>query len=228
MFAADDADGRKGAQIQVISSHPLVAQNLVKILSANPCLQPFLAKSPIFDFDSPPSGARRLFILDALFLPLELAKLVRILRVRHPPSQFLALIPPEGWADEEILRLLYLGVEAIVRISDNLEEELAAAIEAVLAGGVWAPRHMLAEYVRQTNWLRSEQFLSRFSLTSREVQILQLVMRRFSNKEISSALRISERTVKFHVSNIFGKVGVNNRQGLLTAITVPPPEPLKS
>ena len=212
----------------MISHHPLVAKNLVKILLANPRLQPLLAKSPIFDFDSPPSQVPCLFILDAYSLPLEVSKLIRILRVRHTRSQFLALIPPESWTNEEILRLLFVGVEGTVKISDNLKEELPAAVETVLAGGVWAPRHVLAEYVRQTNWLRSEQFLSRFSLTSREVQILQLVMRRFSNKEISSALRISERTVKFHLSNIFGKVGVNNRQGLSTAMTLPSPEPLKS
>ena len=225
---ADEADRAKGAQVQVISHHPLVAKNLVKVLLANPRLQPFLARSPFFDFDSPPSQVPCLFILDMYSLPLELPKLVRTLRVRHPRSLFLALIPSEGWADEEILPVLYLGVEGIVKISNNLEEELAAAVETVLAGGVWAPHDTLAEYVRQTDWLRSDQFLSRFSLTSREAQILQLIMRRFSNKEISSALQISERTVKFHVSNIFGKVGVNNRQGLLTIITLPPPEPLRS
>lgn len=212
----------------MISHHPLVAKNLVKVLLANPRLQPFLAKSPIFDFDSPPSQVPCLFILDAYSLPLDVSKLIRTLRVRYARSQFLALIPSEGWSDEEILRLLYLGVEGIVKISDDLEEELATAVETILAGELWAPRHVLAEYVRQTNWLRGEKFLSRFSLTPREVQILQLVMRRFSNKEISSALGITERTVKFHVSNIFGKLGVNNRQDLLTAITFPPPEPLKS
>ncbi len=224
---ADEADEAKGAQVQVISHHPLVAKNLVKVLLANPRLQPFLAKSPIFDFNSPPSQVPYLFILDAYSLPMEVSKLIRTLRVRHTRSQFLALIPSEGWSNEEILRLLYLGVEGIVEISDDLEEELATAVETILAGGLWAPRHVLAEYVRQTNWLRGEQFLSRFPLTPREVQILQLLMRRFSNKEISSALRISERTVKFHISNIFGKLGVSDRQALFSAIALPRAEPLK-
>ena len=84
-----------------------------------------------------------------------------------------------------------------------------------------------AEYVRQTNWLRSEKFLSCFSLTSREIHILQLAVRRFSNKEIASALRISEWTVKFHMSNIFGKLGVSDRQALFSAIALPRAEPLK-
>jgi DNA-binding NarL/FixJ family response regulator len=39
-------------------------------------------------------------------------------------------------------------------------------------------------------------------------------MRRLTNKEISLALGISERTVKFHVSNVLGKLQLENRQGL--------------
>jgi DNA-binding NarL/FixJ family response regulator len=45
--------------------------------------------------------------------------------------------------------------------------------------------------------------------------VLQLLMRRLTNKEISSALGIAERTVKFHVSNILGKLQLQDRRGLL-------------
>jgi DNA-binding NarL/FixJ family response regulator len=51
-------------------------------------------------------------------------------------------------------------------------------------------------------------------LTAREGQVLQLLMRRLANKEISRALAISERTVKFHVSNILGKLQLEDRRGL--------------
>jgi DNA-binding NarL/FixJ family response regulator len=52
------------------------------------------------------------------------------------------------------------------------------------------------------------------SLTAREAQALQLLMRRLTNKEISSALGISERTVKYHVSNILSKLQLEDRRGL--------------
>jgi DNA-binding NarL/FixJ family response regulator len=51
-------------------------------------------------------------------------------------------------------------------------------------------------------------------VTAREGEILQLLMRRLSNKDISSLLAISERTVKFHVSNILSKLQVSDRRGL--------------
>jgi len=114
--------------------------------------------------------------------------------------------------------MLYLGLDGLVKVSEDLEQELASAVNTVLDGAVWAPRRLLAEYVRQTNWLRSDQFLARFSLTPRESQVLQFALRRLSNKEIGEVLRISERTVKFHISNIFDKLQVNDRQSLPAAL----------
>ena len=110
--------------------------------------------------------------------------------------------------------MLYLGLDGLVKVSEDLEQELASAVNTVLDGAVWAPRRLLAEYVRQTNWLRSDQFLAQFSLTPRESQVLQFAIRRFSNKEIGGILGISERTVKFHMSNIFEKLQVSDRQSL--------------
>ncbi len=114
--------------------------------------------------------------------------------------------------------MLYLGLDGLIKISEGLEDELVAAVDAILAGGLWAPRRVLAEYVRQTNWLRNDQLLSRFSLTARESQVLQLALRRLSNREIAAILRISERTVKFHVSSIFGKLRLDSGQSLPVAI----------
>jgi DNA-binding NarL/FixJ family response regulator len=189
-------------------------------------LSDLLATPPVAEFDSIGKDASpRLFILDTYFLPLEISKLTRQLLVRYPGSKFVALLPPNS-GDKDILRLLYLGIEGPVRISDNLEEELAAAVSSVLAGGLWAPRGVLGEYVQQTNWLRSEQFLSRFSLTPRESQILQLALRRFSNNEMAAALGISQRTVKFHISNIFSKVQVDDRKSLLATLSATLAEPV--
>src|SRR2546427_4218605 len=59
----------------------------------------------------------------------------------------------------------------------------------------------------------------------RSSQVLQLALRHLSNKEIAGILGISERTVKFHVSNIFGKLQVDDRQSLPAAIGVTLGEP---
>lgn len=53
------------------------------------------------------------------------------------------------------------------------------------------------------------------SLTRRETEVLDLVRMRLTNKEIGAKLFISERTVKFHVSTLLKKIGVDSRMALL-------------
>lgn len=55
------------------------------------------------------------------------------------------------------------------------------------------------------------------TLTRREMQILDKLMQGLPNKIIASDLFISERTVKFHCANVFRKLGVRNRAGLVVA-----------
>jgi Response regulator containing a CheY-like receiver domain and an HTH DNA-binding domain len=81
----------------------------------------------------------------------------------------------------------------------------------------WAPlgaREVLLAFVKQTKALQDIQLLPGHSLTAREGQILQLLVRRLTNKAISKSLGLSERTVKFHVSNILAKLGVEDRHAL--------------
>ena len=206
-------------QIQVLACNPLAALYLVNVLSAQSKLGDLLASPPASDFNFVREGSSaRLFILDTHLLPAELSKVIRNLSVYCPGSRFVAVLSDRSYEDEDILHMLYLGLDGLVKVSEDLEQELASAVNTVLDGAVWAPRRLLAEYVRQTNWLRSDQFLARFSLTPRESQVLQFALRRLSNKEIGEVLRISERTVKFHISNIFDKLQVNDRQSLPAAL----------
>ena len=63
--------------------------------------------------------------------------------------------------------------------------------------------------------------------TWRERRIIELVKRRLSNKEISAILNVSEGTIKFHLSNIFAKLGVRDRHAMID-VTSGHPHPLTS
>ena len=54
----------------------------------------------------------------------------------------------------------------------------------------------------------------REKLTAREEEVLTLVKKKCSNKEIAAAVNISERTVKFHISNLLAKFGYGDRRHL--------------
>lgn len=52
---------------------------------------------------------------------------------------------------------------------------------------------------------------SRIRLTSKELEVLSLVARQYSSKEIADACYVSKRTIDFHLANIYDKLQVNNR-----------------
>lgn len=63
-------------------------------------------------------------------------------------------------------------------------------------------------------------FVSRYRLSDREAEVANIVCGGLSNKSVAEKLHICEKTVKFHLTNIFKKVGVKSRSQLIV-LTVP-------
>ncbi|MCI0725017.1 MAG: response regulator transcription factor [Acidobacteria bacterium] len=205
--------------IQVFSSNFLAAKYIAQALSLDPELADRISTPVVLQSSEDyPRGGARLFILDLQGTNNDLFGLLRTLRVRCSGSRFLALLPP-GVGDEEILRLLYSGLDGLVVLSENFDGELTAAVRSVLEGNLWAPQRSLAQYVQQTSLLADKRFLAGCGITGRESQVLQLMLRRLSNSEIADVLGVSQRTVRFHVSNLLAKLGVEGRRGLLPALS---------
>ena len=88
--------------------------------------------------------------------------------------------------------------------------ELFAAIRSVAQG-----KAVLAPTVA-TRLLRQRQTPAGESLSARELEVLSLVARGASNKEIARSLYLSEATVKSHLIHLFGKLGVTDRTAAVT------------
>ena len=103
--------------------------------------------------------------------------------------------------DSEISRALKKGVLGYI-CKDVEPAELITAIRTVNAGRKYIPADIasiLSEHIGQEE------------LTATEANVLRMIVGGMSNKEIGFALDISENTVKTHVQNIFGKIGVSDR-----------------
>jgi DNA-binding NarL/FixJ family response regulator len=115
--------------------------------------------------------------------------------------------------DDRIVAALQAGASGYL-LKGTPRDELFNAIRVVSQGG------SLLQPVVASKFLRHVRAQSRApdseprppdALTERELEVLRLLAQGKSNKEIAAALTITERTVKFHVSAILGKLGASNR-----------------
>lgn len=111
----------------------------------------------------------------------------------------------------EIVRLMQSGVQAILP-RDSSASEIASALEAANEGLVTlAPDFLrLLLPVPLESGEQDFEYLND-PLTTRETEVLALLAGGVGNKEIAEQLRISEHTVKFHVSSILSKLGATTR-----------------
>lgn len=126
-----------------------------------------------------------------------------------------ALLSPATGNLLEKIRLFYWGIDGFVELHKSWQTELPQAIHSIMNGDPWVPAEVLMVFAKQAKALLEMQLQPGRGLTAREGQVLQLLMRHLSNKEISRTLIISGRTVKFHVANILAKLNIEDRSGLL-------------
>jgi two-component system nitrate/nitrite response regulator NarL len=114
----------------------------------------------------------------------------------------------------QIVEALQLGARGVV-LKDSATQLLLKAIHTVMSGEYWVGRESVSNLVQYLRTLvqssSDEARQKKFGLTPRELEIVAAVVAGYSNKEIAEYFKISEDTVKHHLSNIFDKLGVSTR-----------------
>jgi two-component system, NarL family, response regulator LiaR len=113
---------------------------------------------------------------------------------------------------DNALRYLRVGADALVR-DDSALDDIANALRAVAQGHAVLPPPIARSVLDLMSVHLPAMPASRHlpDLTAREQEILQLITTGLSNQEVADQLVLSEKTVKFHVSNLLRKLGVRNR-----------------
>ena len=200
--------------VEIFSPHPLVLQELERALAGRR-FQPRARRVEISPAAPPALPSRALlYVVDAEVPRPTAAGVVAAIQNRFPGARILAVA--ERFPEKEALSLLGLGVKGLVRYED-VREKLPVALETVAHGGFWAPRALVSRFLDE---LSARPRLGRLTpesarLSARERQVLDLVLESLSNKEIGDRLHISERTVKFHVSNLLAKFRSTSRWELV-------------
>jgi DNA-binding NarL/FixJ family response regulator len=141
---------------------------------------------------------------DIVLMDLRLPKLggveaIRAIRGTDSKARVIVLTTYDG--EEDIYRALDAGARAYL-LKDMLRRELIDAIRAVHSGQTYLSPAVAS---RLASRVHHEE------LSARELEILGLVARGGSNKEVAARLCLAEGTVRIHLSNIFEKLGVHDR-----------------
>ncbi|MDC9719369.1 MAG: response regulator transcription factor [Gammaproteobacteria bacterium] len=87
-------------------------------------------------------------------------------------------------------------------------EDIATAIEAVMAGHVWIPANLPDPVAKEVDDLPAERIAA---LTPQQLRVLTMISEGLYNKQIASELDVTDATIRAHVTEIFRKLGVTNR-----------------
>jgi len=195
-------------RILIVDDHPVVCAGLTSMLSA---------QSGFEVVGSAATGEKALAIieresLDIVLLDLRMpgmdgiGVLDALKRAENPPH---VVVLTSFEKEEDIYRSIRAGAKGYL-LKDTSESEMVAAISAVMAGERYIPRHIAA---------RLADRMMRLDLTGRELQILELLAKGSTNKEISGVLDISDNTVRHHVKHIMVKLHVSDRaEAVATAL----------
>lgn len=159
----------------------------------------------------PPAAA---YLVEANTRRHAAAAVIEEILARHPEARLIVIA--ERFDEAVAFPLLRLGAKGLLCYSD-VAGTLVRAVREVSAGGFWVSRALLSRFVDVSlSTARRPRIVSRAGhLSRREREVHELLMGNLSNKEIAGRLRMTERTVKFHVSNLLTKHGVKRRADLI-------------
>lgn len=207
--------GKPCCKVCLLSPHPLVLSEFRKLLAGTSyrVKAKHIDSGFTHDFRRLAFPRCPLYVVDAC-APTTAALLVAEIIERNSDARVIAV--SERFDEASAFPLLRLGTKGLMTYAEA-HTDLPAAFEALLEGSYWVPRILLSRFVesilpssRNRNMISSSIGLSR-----REREVLQAVLDNLSNKEIAGQLNISERTAKFHVSNLLAKFGVQRRADLI-------------
>jgi DNA-binding NarL/FixJ family response regulator len=195
-------------RILVADDHPVVRDGLVAILGTQP---DFEVVGEAADGAQAVAQVKALapdvMLLDLGMPEMDGVQVLKQLRAEGAATRVIVFTAFD--TDERILDAVQAGAQGYL-LKGAPRDELFNAVRVVQAGGSLLQPIVASRLLRRVSEGRAAQDAAEL-LTGRELEVLRLLAQGQQNKEIAAQLVISERTVKFHVSSILGKLGAGNR-----------------
>jgi DNA-binding NarL/FixJ family response regulator len=188
-----------------VDDHPLIRSGLRAVIASEPDMEMVGEAAngeeaiELYREDRPDVVLMdlRMPVMDGLTATLAILR-------EFPDAKIVALTTYEG--DEDIHRALSAGARGYL-LKDMMRSQLLQVIRTVQKGQRAIPAAIAA---------RLAEYTPRIELTPRELEVLQLMAKGFSNPEIATTLGRTESTMKVHVSNILQKLQATDRTEAVT------------
>ncbi|HVT98340.1 MAG TPA: response regulator transcription factor [Acidobacteriaceae bacterium] len=196
---------KRVTRILIVDDHPVIQAGLASMLATHPEVRVMGAVS---------SGEEALARMeedmpDIVLLDLRMPgmtgiDLLHAMRQKKMCARAIVLTSFE--TDENIYRAIQVGAQGYL-LKDTSQREMLQAIATVHAGRKYIPGQIAA---------RLAERMMRSSLTARELEILNMLAKGLTNKQIGGVLKISDNTVRNHVNSILEKLEVADRTEAVT------------
>ncbi len=207
-------------KLLVVEDHALVREGLVRLLSQ---IEPDTQVFESADFESALAVLDNEPDFDLLLLDLALPGIdgfagLDILRRRYPAMPVAVVSAFDD--TPTITRVMNLGASGFIPKAFS-GETLLAAVREVLAGNIFRPSGQAGSRLDDATPvppIKVSVKPEEIGLTDRQAQVLALMVRGLSNRDIADQLDLSEGTVKIHATAVFKALGVNSRTQALVAV----------
>lgn len=198
----------RSIQVMIVDDHPAFRKGMVALIESEPGLEVVAQTGDGREALTLYRQKRPHVVLMDLRLPgIGGVEATMAIRKEFPDARVIVLTTFD--TDEDIYRAVQSGAKSFL-LKDTPEDELAATIRAVHAGQDALPPKMAQRLADRRQ---------RPDLSPREMEVLQLLTKGRSNKEISTSLFLSEDTVKAHLKTLFMKLKVQDRtQAAISAV----------
>jgi DNA-binding NarL/FixJ family response regulator len=206
---ATSSDGRKSRiGVLIADDHSVVREGLVSLIRRKPDMTVVGEASNGHEaVDLWKQHRPDITLLDLRMPELDGVSALKQIREHEENARIVVLTTFDG--DEDIYRAIQAGAKGYL-LKDVPREALMDCIRRVHAGETCVPVHLAAKLAER---------VSGETLSAREIDVLKLMAKGKSNKEIGSELFISEGTVKSHVKGIFAKMNVISRTEAVASAT---------
>jgi DNA-binding NarL/FixJ family response regulator len=201
----------KKISLGIVDDHQIVIDGLKSLLHGHDqfevlieCTQPLemialIDKNPI-----------DILMTDVMMPGLNGAELSKLVHQKFPEIKILAL-SMSGQGD--LVNQMIDDADISGYVLKNIgKQELVKALEKISGGGIYFSEEVLQEMTRASEMKKENE---EAHLTAREIEIIQLIEKELSNKQIAESLFLSERTIETHRKNIFRKTNTSSVIGLV-------------